>query len=627
MRSLKIFIYLILIFGFSSFAGAKDPSEIFSGCSKFSSNGYLGRVLDRETTPLEQCLRERPGDRADSHSCTAIACAAYYNADTLQSWTDNLKAMQPPKAADFEKKRDFKKAKQAYALGALNLYYVKILGRHDQIEKGVFGSICARDLDLSYSGDTEFDCDSRKFSYENAENIRIGLLEAIEPRLSSLRRTAAIEDKYKDRSPFWSVFYQQWWSDEDEFDDRYITYCEFPELNYQEDCKKSITYKPVSQKDNTWSYVSLSWLLARAADVDNNYSGSDAKQIFELGSKDYEVRLANVIDFYDNQLGGILDQLISFAEWEDTDVRARYLRSTYSEKRRKWLCESIFDETAEAQRALIRTSTTNDLDFCDATALWSDLANSVALDPGLLKAFKFSERWIPAKYLSYDTDSYETASLNTRYDFALKHGSEYDRGNLKSLVRSLLSHISLSVLFTSQSYKYRYDYSAWREKLEKLANDFYFEDISSEGDIEKRVQLATYTEEHYEFLAFLANANTQREKSIFAVYEKLTSSKGLSQAAEYRQTLEQYGEKSIDYSMLGFCKARQGDAFRYVTDPLFNSLAEDFAVYRATVAISEEDKDKIDSNALTRVALFWPEDDSGMGRECDRVIESIRDLN
>lgn len=626
MSSFKKFILLMLIFGFSSFAVAQNPSEVFSGCSEFRNNGNLNRYFESNETQLEVCLQGYPENRADSKSCKAIACAAYFNSGTLQSWTDSLRAMQPPKAADFEKKRDLKKAKQAFALDALNFYYVQMLGRHDQLEKGVFGSICARDFD-GFSKDYEFDCNSRKFSYENAENIRNDLLEAIEPRLSSLRRTAAIEDKYGNRSPFWSIFYQQWWSDEDEFNQWYINSCEFPELNRQAECDKRITYKPVSQKDNVWRNLSSSWLLAAAAEIHNKYSGSKAEQIFELGSTEYEVRLANTIDFYDNQLGGILDQLIRFAEWEDTDARARFLRSAYSEKRREWLCESIFDETAETQRALVRTSTTSDLDFCDATALWGDLANSVALDPGLLKDFKFSERWIPAKYLSYDTDSYETASLNERYDFALKHGSEYDRGNLKALVRSLLSHISLSVLYTSQSNAYRYDYSVWREKLEKLANDFYFKDISREADIEKRVQLATYSEEYYEFLAFLANANTQREKSIFAVYEKLTSSKGLAQAAEYRQTLEQYGEKSLDYVKLGFCKARQGDSLRFVTDPLFSSLAEDFAVYRATVAISEEDKDKIDSNASTRVALFWPEDDSGMGRECDRVIESIRELN
>jgi len=60
---------------------------------------------------------------------------------------------------------------------------------------------------------------------------------------------------------------------------------------------------------------------------------------------------------------------------------------------------------------------------------------------------------------------------------------------------------------------------------------------------------------------------------------------------------------------------------------MFNSSTEKFAVYRSKVTISEEDKGEIDSNALTRVSLLWPEDGVGMGDECERVIKSILALN
>jgi len=102
----------------------------------------------------------------------------------------------------------------------------------------------------------------------------------------------------------------------------------------------------------------------------------------------------------------------------------------------------------------------------------------------------------------------------------------------------LLTHLSLSVLFTAQSGTWKHDYSEWKEKLEKLANDFYFKDISSKVDIEKRVKMVEYQEDGYEFLAFLANANTEREKSIFAIYEELTSVEGLSKDCRRLLTID-----------------------------------------------------------------------------------------
>ncbi|MDC1429985.1 hypothetical protein N8199_08825 [Emcibacteraceae bacterium] len=366
------------------------------------------------------------------------------------------------------------------------------------------------------------------FAVANADTRR--LLEPIVAQQFSqapvaAAKTVAGSGFTNKRSAFRLVFYAQWGSNRYEWSDDGIRFCEFPELEIND--KSFMKCRPVSRLvpeagGRTFAEPPPNFLLNYAVKIDNQYSGSGSKKVYELGSADYERRIANTIEFYDKELGGILDLLIKFVEWEDPNVRASYLRSTpYSEKRRNWLCKSVFNETAEKQRTLISTSTTSNLDFCNPGKFWTDLANSVSLEPDLLKNHKFSERWIPAKYLSFEKESYDLTALNVRYDITLKHGTKYDRGNLKALVKNLLSHVSLSVLFTSQSYSNQHDFSEWREKLEKLANDFFFKDISSKEDIEKRIQMATYTEEYYEFLAFLANVNTQRERSIFTVYKDL----------------------------------------------------------------------------------------------------------
>lgn len=512
---------------------------------------------------------------------------------SLESLLTELKSIVPPDSSDFEKNRAYKKAKNNFTIEFLRTYYVDLRKQYRKMEKGVFGSICV------YDDYDEIDCDSRKFSYENAVRLRSTLLGFLETRISEVNTT----EKYRDKHLFWTQFHVEWaFGDSmhraDSMDN--TRHCEFKEVYPYKECSSEI-YDPYDYLKNENQRVMKFY----------ERSFDEEKLNLETGSLSYQQSLVESLDYHDEVFEGLLSEMILFSGWnvplpnfDDPDFNSRvmdlgsFVKSEDSENRRQWLCDSVFDETATQQRELLGNAFPNELDFCDSRSFWQEIVRSKSLEPTTLKDFRFSDRWIPETFLRLRTLPLDniTERLN---DF--EFNSEYDDFRFLGLVYAMLEHVQLSVLFSAQTGDFYHSatYVGWRQRMREIGRNYFYNGISNEKDVEERASLLDESFESYQFLSYLGAPQTDRERAIFKVYEGLFNTGGkLSDLREKRRLTDQreeYQQAFLVFKTVESCfLSRREYLAQYVTNEQFNNAKGKWDEQKKSFDLSDDEKQQIE---------------------------------